>query len=637
MDILTISTFLMFTAGVAIATTLFVKRMKRSSNATEEYFTGGRSLSWPIVAGSLMLTNLSTEQLVGLNGAIFKDKAFVGMAWEALAAFAMIATALIFLPRYLASGFTTTPAFLEKRFDKTTRSMVSGLFLAGYITVLLPTILVTGSKAIIGMFDLDLPIWSMVIALGVTGSAYAVFGGLKSVAVSDTINGIGLLIGGLAVPALGLMALGDGSILAGISHLCNENPDYLSVLTVENAEQKSVSVPWPTLLTGMMFIQVFYWSTNQVIVQRAMAAKSLAEGQKGVLFASGLKLIGPIMLCLPGVIALHMMDVWTLDGKTISAAIAAGENVNDSIYGVAVRSVLPQWSYGLFLAVLFGSILSSFNSALNSAATLFSLQFYKNYFNRNANAEQQVSAGKVFGIAIAIMSMLIAPVLANQTSIFEYLQKVNGLYSVPIIAIFILGIYTKKVPPMGAKIGMVVGITLYSFFAFKNIPNVPEFLAGEDGSLHWLHGYFISFLVACLVMLTIGYFKPQAPKEEEKIEAPVDMTPWRHAKSVSWAIVGITVLMYLGLNAIANPGAAAETTPTMEKNVTSPSQPKLNERPKIDAGVQTEAANPVVKTDVGVQVGTSKSTASSDAALPAKATDAAATLKKENDAGVPKQ
>ena len=576
MDIVTISTFFLFTAGVAVATTIFVKRMKRSSNATEEYFTGGRSLSWPIVAGSLMLTNLSTEQLVGLNGDIFGDKAFVGMAWEALAAFAMIATALIFLPRYLASGFTTSPAFLEKRFDKTTRSMVSGLFLAGYVSVLLPCILYTGSKAIIGMFDLAIPIWVMVVALGLVGSAYAIFGGLKSVAVSDTINGLGLLIGGLAVPVLGLIALGEGSFSDGLNTLVTKNPDYLSVLTLKNADDKGVTVPWPTLLTGMMFIQIFYWSTNQVIVQRSMAAKSLAEGQKGVLFASGLKLVGPLMLCLPGVIALHMLDVWTFEGQTLQAAIGEGKKMNDFIYGIAVRNVLPEWSYGLFLAVLFGSILSSFNSALNSAATLFSLQFYKGYINRDASAESLVKVGKLFGIAIAVAAMLIAPLLAGQDSIFQYLQKVNGLYSVPIIAIFLLGIYTKKVPAIGAKVGMIVGIVLYTFFAFVNISDVPEILAGGDGKLHWLHGYFISFLAACTVMLIIGFIKPQAKKEETKIKPPVDMTPWRHAKSVSWLIVGITVLMYAGLHAIANPDTTGQSKASMSETITpQPTSPLI--------------------------------------------------------------
>ena len=537
MNTISIISFIVATGAVAFFTIRIVQGMKKSDNATEEYFTGGRALAWPVVAGSLLLTNLSTEQLVGLNGAVFGDKALVGIAWEALAAFAMIATALIFLPKYLASGFTTTPAFLEKRFDKTTRSMVSGLFLFGYVTVLLPVVLYTGSLAMIGMFDLNVPLWLVVATIGSLGSAYAIFGGLKSVAVSDTINGVGLLVGGLAIPALALVALGDGSFLLGLRTLFNTNPEYLAVMTQTNVDGNVVSVPWPTLLTGMMFIQVFYWSTNQVIVQRAMAAKSLAEGQKGVLFASAMKLVGPLMLCLPGIIALHMTDL-TIDKQ-------------DQVYGAIVRHILPDWSLGLFAAVLMGSILSSFNSALNSASTLFSLQFYSGYINKNASGEQIVKIGKYFGIGLAIASIMIAPILDQMQSIFEYLQKVNGLYSVPIIGIFMLGIGTKHVPAIAAKIGMIVGMAFYAFFTFVNIKDVPVFFANGDGDLHWLHGYFISFISSVVVMLVIGYIKPKSVEEiaisDQRVPAPVDMTPWHQAKNASYAIMGTTVLIYLFL------------------------------------------------------------------------------------------
>ena len=542
MNSISIISFILATAGVAIFTYRIVRGMKKSDNATEEYFTGGRSLGWPIVAGSLLLTNLSTEQLVGLNGAVFGDKALVGIAWEALAAFAMIATALVFLPHYLASGFTTTPAFLEKRFDKTTRSMVSGLFLFGYVTVLLPVVLYTGSLALIGMFDLNLPLWMVVITIGVLGSSYAIVGGLKSVAVSDTLNGIGLLIGGLAIPVLGLLSLGEGSIIAGISQLVNTEPQYLAVLTRSNMDGNIVSVPWPTLLTGMMFIQVFYWSTNQVIVQRALAAKSLAEGQKGVLFASFMKLVGPLMLCLPGIIALHMTDL-NIDKQ-------------DQVYGAVVRHVLPDWSLGLFAAVLMGSILSSFNSALNSASTLFSLQFYQGYINRNASGEQIVKIGKYFGIGLAIASICIAPLLAQMQSIFEYLQKVNGLYSVPIIGIFLLGILTKRIPAMAAKVGMITGMGAYAFFTFINIQDVLPFFANPDGDLHWLHGYFISFALSILVMVLLGYFYPKSDEEieisEKRDSSPVDMAPWESAKKVSAGIIFMTMIIYLALTGIAN-------------------------------------------------------------------------------------
>lgn len=420
--------------------------------------------------------------------------------------------------------------------------MVSGLFLFGYVTVLLPVVLYTGSLALIGMFDLNLPLWLVVGTIGILGSAYAIFGGLKSVAVSDTINGVGLLIGGLTIPFLALIALGDGSFFSGLAVLTRDNPQYLTPLTNLNSDGNVVSVPWPTLFTGMMFIQVFYWSTNQVIVQRAMAAKSLAEGQKGVLFASAMKLVGPLMLCLPGIIALHMTDLTIVK--------------QDQAYGAIVRYVLPDWSLGLFAAVLMGSILSSFNSALNSASTLFSLQFYKGYFNKTASGEQIVSTGKKFGIALAVASIFIAPLLDQMQSIFEYLQKVNGLYSVPIIGIFLLGITTKHVPAIAAKLGMVVGMAAYAFFTFINIKDVPEFFANSDGDLHWLHGYFISFMASVLVMLIIGKFNPKTAEEiaisDQRDPAPVDMTPWASANKASIAIMSVTVGIYLLLVWISN-------------------------------------------------------------------------------------
>ena len=537
MNTVSIISFILATASVAVLTYTIVIRMKRSDDPTEEYFTGGRALTWPVVAGSLLLTNLSTEQLVGLNGAVFGDKALVGVAWEALAAFAMIATALLFLPTYMASGFTTTPAFLEKRFDKMTRSMVSGLFLFGYVTVLLPVVLYTGSLALIGMFDIKLPLWMIVAIIGILGSSYAIFGGLKSVAVSDTLNGMGLLVGGLAIPFLALVALGGGSFFEGLSILGGDNNQYLAVLTQTNVDTKVVSVPWPTLFTGMMFIQVFYWSTNQVIVQRAMAARSLSEGQKGVLFASAMKLVGPIMLCLPGIIALHMTDL--------------NIEKQDQVYGAIVRHVLPDWSLGLFAAVLMGSILSSFNSALNSASTLFSLQFYQGYIKPSASGEEIVKTGKYFSIGLAAASILIAPLLAQMQSIFEYLQKVNGLYSVPIIGIFLLGITTKHIPALAAKVGMVVGMAFYAFFSFVNIKDVPTFFANGDGDLHWLHGYFISFLSSVIVMIVLGQLYPKTEDEiaisDQQVPAPVDMTPWSQAKNASLAIVCATIGIYLFL------------------------------------------------------------------------------------------
>ena len=227
----------------------------------------------------------------------------------------------------------------------------------------------------------------------------------------------------------------------------------------------------------------------------------------------------------------------------------------DQVYGALVRYVLPDWSLGLFAAVLMGSILSSFNSALNSASTLFSLQFYKGYINKNASGEQIVKIGKQFGVFLAIASIIIAPMLAQTQSIFQYLQKVNGLYSVPIIGIFLLGIATKHVPAIAAKIGMIVGMAIYAFFSFENLHNVPEFFADASGDLHWLHGYFISFISAVFVMLAIGRYKPKTAEEiaisDQRDPAPVDMTPWSESKKVSLGIMGATFAIYLTLSLVA--------------------------------------------------------------------------------------
>lgn len=587
---LTITTFIASTALVGLITYLIVRRMESADDPTVEFFTGGRMLSWPVVAGSLLLTNISTEQLVGLNGAVFKDGNLVGIAWESMAAFAMIATALLFLPKYLASGFTTTTAFLEKRFDRQTRQIVSGLFLFGYVSVLLPSVLYTGSLAFKTMFQLDFPLWSLVLFIGGIGSAYAIFGGLKAVAVSDTINGVGLLVAGIAVPILALSLLGDGSALEGLSTLSSSQPEYLTPLATLDRRGESTSVPWPTLLTGMMFIQIFYWSTNQVVVQRALGARSLAEGQKGVLFASLMKLVGPIMLCLPGIIALHLssqlqvsLDLSMLrealqaKGASIAPELqsfaqilvdqqkslisladaerlhALGLSFNDQIYPAIVNKVLPSWSLGLFAAVLMGAILSSFNSALNSASTLFCLEFYEERLIKSEGknlsdhdrAARLVKIGQIFSIALAVISMIIAPQLDQLKSIFEYLQKANGLFSVPIISIFLVGILSKRAPASGAKIAVLLGMITYGGFTF----------VGIEG-LHWLHGYAISFLVAVSTLMVTAKISPRTTAEMEQggklPPPPVDMTPWIYAKQASVVIFILTIMTYLSLYLISH-------------------------------------------------------------------------------------
>lgn len=541
-------TFIGFTALVAVIS--YFKTRKTEEASSDGYFLGGRSLTAGVIAGSLLLTNLSTEQIVGLNGSAYQSGLSV-MVWETLAALAMVVTAMFLLPKYLKGGLTTVPGFLAKRFDVTTKTLTSVLFLTGYVVVLLPVILYSGSLAISGMFDIPellgvthtQSIWICVWGIGIIGSIYAVFGGLKAVAVSDSINAIGLLIGGILIPIFGLMLIGDGSILEGLSTLTTENPDKF-----KSMGGTTDPVPFYTIFTGMMLVQLFYWGTNQQIIQRALGAKDLKEGQKGLLLASFIKILGPIIVVLPGIIAYHLFQ-----GNLQSA---------DSAYPMLVKEVLPESLVGFFAAVLFGAILSSFNSVLNSAVTLFGIDVYKQHINKDAEEKTVVKYGKAFGVILAIVSMFIAPLIANAGSLFAYLQEINGIYSIPILTIIVVGYLTKRVPAIAAKVGLLSGCLLYILSQFilqpycidKALANVAAAGITDQTALalikaqaypHFLDVMAILFVLNIIIMLVIGKLKPMKEPFVQEYTKQVDITPWKYTKQAGIAICIIVIGVYI--------------------------------------------------------------------------------------------
>jgi len=472
-----ILSFLGFTLLVAVIA--YISTLKTDENSSDGYFLGGRSLGGFVIAGSLLLTNLSTEQIVGLNGQSFAQGILV-MAWETIAAIAMVITAIFLLPRYLKGGLTTIPQFLEKRYDRSTKAITSGLFLSGYAIILLPIVLYTGSLALSSMFDIPellgvSKFWSIVICvvgIGIVGSIYAIFGGLKAVAVSDTINAIGLLIGGLMIPVFGLLEIGDGSMSQGLSTLLADHPDKFKSLG-----SKESFVPWETLFTGMLLVNLFYWGTNQAIVQRALGAKNLKEGQKGMVLAAFIKILGPLMVVLPGIIAFHMF------GNTLDTP--------DEAYPRLVKK---------------------------------------------ASEKQTVKAGKRFGILLALFAVIIAPFLQYASSIFDYLQKANGCYSIPILTIIVVGYLNKKVPSFGAKIGMITGIVLYFIYLVFDLAIL------EDGfPLHFLHVMAIIFVITTILMIIIGKIRPREVDFELEYTKDVDITPWKNVK-IWGALICITVI-----------------------------------------------------------------------------------------------
>lgn len=543
-----ILTFIGFTVLVAVIS--YLKTRKTDEGSSDGYFLGGRSLTAGVIAGSLLLTNLSTEQIVGLNGSAYQSGLSV-MVWETLAAVAMVVTAIFLLPRYLKGGLTTVPGFLAERFDVTTKTLTSILFLSGYVVVLLPVILYSGSLAISGMFDVPEllgvthteSIWICVWGIGIIGSIYAVFGGLKAVAVSDSINAIGLLIGGLLIPVFGLMMIGDGNLLDGLSILVTENPDKF-----KSMGGPTDPVPFYTIFTGMMLVNLFYWGTNQQIIQRALGAKNLKEGQKGLLLAGFIKILGPIIVVLPGLIAFHIFQ--------------GGLDNADSAYPMLVKKVLPSAWVGFFAAVLFGAILSSFNSVLNSSVTLFGIDVYKQHINKEADEKTVVKYGKTFGVVLAIAAMFIAPLIANAGSLFDYLQEINGIYSIPILTIIVVGYTTKRVPAIAAKVGLISGCLLYclSQFILKDY-FIDKALEGAAASgitdayalalveaqayPHFLDIMAILFVLNIIIMLIIGKIKPREVPFVQQYTNQVDITPWKYVKQAGIAICLIVVGVYI--------------------------------------------------------------------------------------------
>ena len=546
---LAMMSFVGFTLLVAVIA-WFATRSTDESTA-DGFYLGGRSLGAITIAGSLLLTNLSAEQIVGLNGQAFTEGVLV-MAWETLAAIAILFAALFLLPKYMRGGITTIPQFIANRFDQQTNSILSILFLVAYGIVLLPTILYSGSLAFSTIFDLpsllnlsqQATIWVCVWSIGIIGSIYAIFGGLKAVAVSDLVNAVGLLIGGLLIPVFGLMMVGDGSASEGLKILWESHPEKFKA-----AGEVDSSIPFGTIFTGMMLAQIYYWGTNQSILQRVFGAKNLKEGQKGMIIAALVKFLIPVVVVLPGIIAWNLFD-----GDLANADLA---------YPTLVKTVLPGAFLGFFAAVLFGAVLSSFNSLLNSSATLFGFDLYKPFFKHDASEPQTVRAGKRFGLMLAVISMCIAPFIAfAPDGLFSYIQVMLGSLSVPILAVVMVGVFTKYVPAIGAKIVLSVGVVLYLISQFVLSPIFIERALGEAAANgitdakalsiieaqaypHFLHVMGILFVVNIIFMLIMGRLKPRATAYEGMTTDQVDTTPWKYAIISAIIITAMVLSTYL--------------------------------------------------------------------------------------------
>jgi SSS family solute:Na+ symporter len=558
--ILTAISFLFFTGLVAFVT--FRLTLNTDINTDEGFFLAGRSLTAIFIAGSLLLTNLSTEQLIGLNGGSFKDGLSL-MCWETVAGISLVILALFFLPRYLKSGIATIPQFLEERYDPAVRSVTAFIFIVAYMLILLPFVLYLGATGLNSMLGLEemlglseiQTIWAVIIFIAIVGGAYAICGGLKAVAISDTLNGAGLLVGGLLITYFSLKVVaGEGGFAEAFAKIEAHDPDAFQSMGIETEETH-----WPTLFTGVLMLNFTYWCMNQQIIQRTFGAKNLAEGQKGVLLAAFFKVFAPLILILPGITAAYL-TLGAQDPEMVKAMTAENGIDANRAYGALVSRVLPEWLLGFFAAVIVGSILSTFNSVLNSSATLFSLDVYKKYLSRNASTQAVVRVGQICSFVVAVFAVIAAPnIFHGKQGVFDFFQGLNGVYFTPLCAIMLLAMFNKRVNGTSALISIAVGLVLMSLGTFLTgaSPAIPasEGVAAVEAYKGWVIDYFGSpfhymgavlvFLV--LLQLALGKFcgmVREVPYQQKNAEA-VDLTPWKPAPFVGAGLVVMVVAIYI--------------------------------------------------------------------------------------------
>lgn len=453
---LQLGVFALLTLGTALLTWWKSRRSVHSADRAQDFFLAGGHLTWPFIAGSLLLTNISAEQIVGMNGA----QNLLQVWWEFGAAVGLLVLAKILVPMYYRYKCSTTTELLERRLnDPTLRRMVSLLFLLGYLFILLPMVLYTGARFMKSMFDPDMSILAIATLFALAGLAYAALGGLRAIAISDTYMGVLLLVMGGLVTWFALERIGwDFSGIPAERLTLWGGPDS--------------DIPWPTLFTGMMFAHIFYWGTNMVIAQRALAAKDIREAQKGIYAAALLKFLTPAIVVLPGIIAYKLYG-----------------DIDDNAYGRLVGDVLPPWLSGAFAAAITGAVLSSYNAGLNSAAALYALDLHVPMINPKADAKR---VGQWTQVVALLVSLALVPLYAHAKSIIATLQQLNGLYSMPVLAAFIVAIFVRGANAKALRIALVFGVALYAVFTFVWTP------------LHYLHLMFITLVstVALAILLS---------------------------------------------------------------------------------------------------------------------------------------
>ena len=505
MGFLDIAIFLVF-IGTVMGFSIFKSWKERSS---EDYFLASRGLTWPLIGFSIVAANISTEQFVGMSGQAAGDVGLAILGYQLCSAVGIVFVAIFFLPRFLRAGIYTMPEYLEYRYNSAARGIMAFYMMSIYVLVTITAVLYSGGLMLHTIFDLDLKLGIFII--GSVAALYTTWGGLKAVAWADLFQGSGLLIGGLITMVLGLMATG------GVSAFLEANSDRLHmILPRDNA-----GFPWTSLLAGIWIPVFYYCGLNQFIVQRTLAAKSLRQGQLGIIFAAALWLIVPFAIVFPGIMAVQLY------GDQLTSP--------DQAYPMLIRNLVPTGLRGFIFAALAGAVISSLASMLNSASTIFTMDLYKRYWKKDASQKSLVSIGRLTTLIFVAIGCFVAPCLADPRlkGVFHFIQEIQGYISPGILAAFVFGFIVKKAPPIAGVAALVVTVPVYGFLQWR------------FGDIAFLNRMAITFGVVLAVMIGLTLYKPLLKPKPMPVKEDFDMRP---APSVVWLgglVIAAVIVFYI--------------------------------------------------------------------------------------------
>ena len=504
---------------------IWVSRGK--GETSESYFLADKSLPWWAIGASLIAANISAEQFIGMSGSGFA----VGLAiasYEWMAAITLLIVGKFFLPIFIEKKLYTIPEFVEVRYSTNLKTILAVFWVCLFIFVNLTSVLYLGATAldtILGTGDGSIFMYS-VIGLALFAAGYSLYGGLSAVAWTDVVQVVLLIAGGLVTTYMGLTHLADdGNVFSGMVRLYEEVPEKFSMIIEKgeiftpNGKDAWWDLPGLAVLVGGMWVaNLYYWGFNQYIIQRTLAAKSLRESQKGIILAAFLKLLIPLIVVVPGIIAYVMnMDE---NGEIIQGTADAsfftslGGVINDNASPWLIREFVPIGFKGLVVAALAAAIVSSLASMLNSTATIFTMDIYKPYFQKKKSEKNLVSVGRITAAIALLIAVVLAPQLASLGQVFQYIQEYTGVVSPGILAVFMLGLFWRKTTNNAAIWGILSSIPIA--FYFKVGPNgwidSPLFV-----NLPFMHQMMITWVLVMLLMVVISYIEGKGKNQEKSI------------------------------------------------------------------------------------------------------------------------